>query len=225
MPESPLRLGLKLRSIHGAYCQIRGLCGHIKPNNLWGEIMHAEFIFDPLCESLEKMFLRLKTEKTRTVSSSCTTSSFFFHGSPLVIRSTTCTKCCDRSEPLTFKGYCKNCLWICFHYLPESTYLLSLSFLDYRILFAITEWRASTAQQHTSNDHLSLQMLLKPTKKNSSNTPTLTPNNKEIRSGWSPGVRLGQIEDQMSISPVELCKHHISTTFHHQLIHLMDPTI
>lgn len=57
-----------------------------------------------------------------------------------------------------------------------------------------------------------------------SNTHTLRLRNKEIRSARSAGVRPGQGEDQMSISPAELCKHHISTTFHHQLIQLMDPT-
>lgn len=163
----------------------------------------------------------------------CAASNFLFYGSPLVIRSTTCNKWCDLSEPLTFKlfwhlemfylkkAYCRICHWICFHYLPESTYL------DYSAPFVTTGWWASAAQKHPSKYHLSPKMLPKRMRgeKPSSNTLTLTPNNKEIRSGRSPGVRLGQIEDQMSISPVELCKHHISTTFHHQLIHLMDPTI
>lgn len=45
-----------------------------------------------------------------------------------------------------------------------------------------------------------------------------------MRSARSAGVRAGQAEDQMSASPAELCKHRISTAFHHQLIQLMDPT-
>lgn len=61
--------------------------------------------------------------------------------------------------------------------------------------------------------------------KSRSNAPTLRLHNKEMRSASNPGVSPGQGEDQMSVSPVELCKHHISTTFHHQLIQLMDPTV
>lgn len=63
LPRKSSKVRTQTRSIHGAYCEIRGLCGHIEPSNLRGEIMCTEFICDPLCESLEKCSLSYKNRK------------------------------------------------------------------------------------------------------------------------------------------------------------------
>lgn len=54
LAREAFKVRTQARSIHGAYCKIRGLCGHMKSSNLRGKIMCAEFIFDPQCELLEK---------------------------------------------------------------------------------------------------------------------------------------------------------------------------
>lgn len=82
------------RWIHEAYSWITGLCGHIKPRNLWYEIMCSEFIFVPACESLEKRSTSKKKIQIRKMQlwKGYTLSNFLFYGLPPMIRSITCNK-------------------------------------------------------------------------------------------------------------------------------------
>ncbi len=88
------------RSIRGAYCEIRGLCGHIKPSNLRGEIMCAEFISDPHVSRWRNVPPVKKEKNKWAVAIQHQTS--YFHGLPLVIRSTTWNKWCDLHWAIDF---------------------------------------------------------------------------------------------------------------------------
>lgn len=131
-PESHLRLGLKSgRSVK--------LTARLEDSVVTQSPVTSEAWSCALNLSLTLSVSRWKcssSENREKSVGSCTTSTSYLAVCPLWSDQQHAINKCDPLEPLTFtnfwhfkmfylkkKGYCRICRWICFHYLPESTYL------------------------------------------------------------------------------------------------------